>query len=161
MNTPHTLQSLLTLAETEEGRQKIRVMVAEAAGKQVIYFGYDYEYMGKICHAGSWATKETAERVRNGQKNLRWKTAEIREIQRTDHLPRYHDSLDAIMPEVRKLSVHARNDYNQHLWLVCGNDAGNFIAWGEWFQRALYSVIQAEPIHHCIALLLTIQPTTL
>lgn len=147
----HTLETLLALAESDDGRQQIRVIVAELAGKQVVFYGYDYQYMGETCHAGSWATRETAEMVRTDQVQLKWKTSEIKEVLITDHLPHFHTSLDAIMPEVRKLDEGEKARFLYELERVC------MIAFSRHFTLCR-AMLSAEPIHHCISFILTKQP---
>ena len=121
-NTPHTLQSLLTLAETEEGRHEIRVMVAEMRGWRMIKGESPSSAGHFIAHLGST----------------------------TGFVPPYHTSLDAIMPEVRKLDEQGRNRWINHM-------ADIIDPMGELEWRADFAIATAQPIYHCIALLLSLQ----
>jgi len=67
----------------------------------------------------------------------------------------YHTSLDAIMPVVRKIGDELWDDYIDHLEAVRGTDGWPIMGLNE-----RWGIVTSEAIHHCIALLLTIQPTT-
>lgn len=118
----HTLESLLALASTNEGKQQIRVMVAGLFGWQMIK-GERPSSLGHL----------------------------IAQLDgKTGFVPFYHTSLDAIMPEVRKLNEGEKARFLNELQSVCAVVVSRHFT----LARAMLS---ADPIHHCIAFLLTLQ----
>lgn len=117
----HTLESLLELAETDNGPQQIRVIVAELIG-YIDFTSTEGHLMGYGL-SNEWC-----------------------------QIPRFHASLDAIMPEVRKLSNGLRFDYAEHLNAVISTQINRC------FRVADRELIFAEAIHRCIAFILTKQP---
>lgn len=133
----HTPLSLLTLAATSDGQQMIRIMVAEASGYQNLRL-----MTGRSSHGdamSSWAIGDIPEPLETGG-TIGIPTA----------IPAYHASLDAIMPEVRRLDEKGKAKYMQQMARVCEQvTCPNFVM--EWM------ITSAEAIHHCIAFLLTKQ----
>ena len=122
----HTLESLLELSNTDEGRQKIRVIVAELVG---------------------WSTWKGSENY----PSLKVWTAPDGKARCRSDIPEYHTSLNAIMPEVRKL-----NEDQQNRWI---NVLADIIdPMGELGWKADFTIATAEAVHHCIAFILTKQP---
>lgn len=119
----HTLESLLALAETDDGRKQIRVIVAELAGWAGVLNDPLHGYVG--IKPGEWASRK---------------------------LPHFHTSLDAIMPEVRKLSIHDGDEwpYIQRLTRVLHAATKR--------PASPFKLATAEAVHHCIAFILTKQP---
>lgn len=117
----HTLSSLLALAETPEGQQQIRVMVAEALYPAFPIFKKGTELRHDYGFLNSGPVQP------------------------------YDSSLDAIMPEVRKLIFSKRQSYLDHLNQVMAAPIKHCI------RIADREMVFAAPIHHCIALLLTLQ----
>jgi len=125
----HTLESLLTLASTDEGKQQICVMVAEACGYQFRDETWS-EMKGVYTSTGGFIGLDKPE----------WHP-----------YPEYTSSLDAIMPEVRKLDEHGRNRWINYM-------ADIIDPMGELEWRADFAIATAEHVHRCIALLLSLNP---
>lgn len=123
----HTLQSLLTLAETDQGKQQIRVMVAEACGFALVpWQGVDFYYFQP--------TEEAIILARDGQM-----TGALREYA----LPDYHISLDVMGYVEATLSEHERYQYESWLRRLLLLTPSPF-----W-------VISAKAIYRAIAFILT------
>ena len=116
----HTLESLLELAETDNGPQQIRVIVAELIG-YIDFTSTEGHLMGYGL-SNEWC-----------------------------QIPRFHASLDAIMPEVRKLGEGEKARFLYELERVC------MIAFSHNFTLCR-AMLDAEAIHLCIAFILTKQP---
>lgn len=117
-----TLQELEALSETDEGKQQIRVMVAGLFGWQMIK-GERPSSLGHL----------------------------IAQLDgKTGFVPFYHTSLDAIIPEVRKLDLSGQIKHCRHLSLIGSGKVNEYLV-AEWMATSAYA------IHHCIALLLTLQ----
>lgn len=152
----HTLESLLALASTDEGKQQIRVMVAERLGLQTRYFRFSYPGHASLnggCN--NWvrhiASKKEADIARVS--HLQWQPEKVTPVEEYEDLCEirpYHTSLDAIMPEVRKLNEGEKARFLNELQSVCAVVVSRHFT----LARAMLS---ADPIHHCIALLLSLQ----
>lgn len=116
----HTLESLLELAETDNGPQQIRMIVAELIG-YIDFTSTEGHLMGYGL-SNEWC-----------------------------QIPRFHASLDAIMPEVRRLDADSKFAYLQELSRISERvNAPHFTM--QWM------VTSAEAVHASIAFILTKQP---
>ena len=121
----HTLESLLALAESDDGRQQIRILVANLVG---------------------WSTWEGSE---NYPSPKVWTAPDGRARCWCD-IPEYHTSLDAIMPEVRKLDEKSAEKWANFM-------ADIFYKKGNLGWQVCYAIATAEAIHASIAFILTKQ----
>ena len=130
----HTLETLLKLADTDDGRQQIRVIVTELVGYVLIpWQEIDFYFFQPTEHGRALA-----------------KNGELIGALRDYDLPAYHTSLDAIMPEVRKLDEEAAEKWANFM-------ADLFYRKGNLGRQVCYAIATAEAIHHCIAFILTKQ----
>ena len=124
----HTLESLLVLAETDDGRQRIQAIVAELVG--YIFRDETFaERKGVYTSTGGFI----------GLDKPNWHP-----------YPDYHASLDAIMPEVRRLDEKAAEKWANFM-------ADIFYQKGNLGWKVCYAIATAQPVHHCIAFILTKQ----
>lgn len=122
-----TLAELLKLASTPEGKQKINNQVADACGVERMTTGWVPSY--------------------NDPDNIG-----CHPMAEPIDIPDYASILDAIMPEVRKMGDELWGHYIDHLEAACGIDGWHIMGLNE-----RWGIVTATPIHHCIALILTLQ----
>lgn len=131
----HTLETLLALAETDGGRQQVCVIVTELVG---------WTFRPPCYNKGPFTIEFKAEalacwvRPGNGP-------------HQTEFPPAFDTSLDAIMPEVRKLDEKGQNAWLNHMADIV--DPMGELGW-----RAEFAIATAEAIHASIAFILTKQP---
>ena len=132
----HTLETLLALAESDDGRQQIRVIVAELVG------------------AKWWAVHKSASTLSLLNLGVKHGWQECSEPLESswinDDVPKYETSLDAIMPEVRKLHEKAAEKWANFM-------ADLFYRKGNLGWQVCYAIATAEAIHASIAFILTKQ----
>lgn len=137
----HTLESLLALAESDDGRQQIRVIVAELVGWKPTAHWWCPKCQSPVISRD--VTNDERHDVRHGGCGAFVETDEP--------MGHYHASLDAIMPEVRKLDEGEKARFLYELERVC------MIAFSHNFTLCR-AMLDAEAIHLCIAFILTKQP---
>jgi len=138
-----TLQELLALAETDDGKQQIRVMVAERLG------------------AKWWAVHQSASTLSfiNLGARHRWLECNgpLASWWINDDVPRYHTSRDTIIPRILGLFITREDEsaYSSKLTEVLNSALSSrprFVG------CTPFDLATADAIHHCIALLLISQP---
>lgn len=138
-----TQQELLNIKETEGGEQHIQAMVADLLG---IHLSSD-EWWCPACQCGvigAHVTYDERHDVRIGGCGAF--------VECDMPIPSYHTSLDAILPAVREMGDELWDDYIDHLEAACGTDGWPIMGLNE-----RWGIVTAQPIHHCIAFILTRQ----
>lgn len=123
----NTLQSLLGLSSTDKGRQQICAMVADMCGIERMTYGWIPSYDDPD-NIGCHPMAEPIDP------------------------PPFDTSLDAILPVVREMGDELWDDYIDHLEAACGTDGWQIMGLNE-----RWGIVTAQPLHHCIAFILTRQ----
>lgn len=139
----NTLQSLMDLSSTEDGKRHIQAMVADLLG---LHLSSD-EWWCPACRCGvigSHVTYDERHDERIGGCGAF--------VECDMPIPDFHTSLDAILPVVRNMGDELWDDYIDHLEAACGTDGWQIMGLNERF-----SIATAEAFRHCIAFILTHQ----